>query len=129
MLSDSCPEARQNSGDKVFKGLPVGEAEASLVNRYLESHDLSVNSRRAFIQDLRKFAKWFCEANWEPFKVGRVTTRDLTDFRDDLRRNEGQAVSTVNRCLVMLRRFLAWLVDQGKNLANPAKAVKQLREV
>jgi site-specific recombinase XerD len=128
-MSDFCPEARQNWGDNVFKGLPVGEEEASLVNLYLESHDLTVNSRRAFTQDLRKFARWFSEANREPFRIARATVRDITDFRDNLRRNQGQAVATVNRCLVMLRRFLGWLVDQGKIPANPAKAVKQLREV
>ena len=113
MLSDFCPEARQNWGDKVFKNIPVGEEEASFVNRYLEAHDLSMNSRRAFVQDVRKFARWFSGANREPLRIARVTVRDITDFRDDLRRNQGQAVATVNRCLVMLRRFFAWLVDQG----------------
>ena len=129
MLSDFRPEARQNWGDKVFKGLPVGEEETSLVNRYLEAHDLSMNSRRAFAQDLRKFTRWFCGANREPLRIARVTVRDITDFREDLRRNQGQAVSTVNRCLVNLRRFLGWLVDQSNIPANPAKAVKQLRQV
>ena len=33
----------------------------------------------------------------EPFIVGRVTTRDVTDFRDGLRRQQGQAVATINR--------------------------------
>ena len=66
-------------------------------------------------------------ANKEPFKLGRVTTRDVTDFRDYLRREKGQAVATVNRTLVTIRRFFGWLADQGHITANPAKTVKELR--
>ena len=51
----------------------------------------------------------------------------MTDFRDFLRREKKQAVATVNRCLVTLRRFFGWLADQGHVAANPAKPVKELR--
>jgi len=129
MPSNLCSEGRQNWGDNVFKGIHVGEEEASLFNRYLDCHDFSANSRRAYTKDVRKFAAWFSAANREPFTLRRVTTRDVTDFRDDLRRNKGQAVATVNRCLVTVRRFFAWLVEQGHITSNPAKAVKELRRV
>lgn len=129
MLSNSCSEDRQNCGDNVFKGIYVGKEEASLFNRYLDCHDFSTNSRRAYTKDIRKLARWFSTANKEPFTVGRVTTRDVTDFRDDLRRNKGQAVATVNRCLVTVRRFFAWLVEQGHITSDTAKAVKELRRV
>jgi site-specific recombinase XerD len=59
--------------------------------------------------------------------VERVTTRDITDFKDWLRREQGQAVSTVNRALVTLRRYLGWLAQQGVIAANPAQCVKELR--
>src|SRR5262249_50705937 len=78
-------------------------------------------------QDVRKFARWFASANKEPFKIGRVTTRDVTDFRDFLRREKKQAVATVNRCLVTIRCFFGWLADQGYITINPAKAVKELK--
>jgi integrase/recombinase XerC len=129
MVSVFCPQASQNSGDNVFGTIPVGEEEASLFNRFLDAHDFSANSRRAFTQDLRKFATWFSSANQEPFRVGRVTIRDVTDFRDDLRRNQGQSVASVNRALVTVRRFFVWLVEQGHLPANPAKKVKELRRV
>lgn len=115
------------SGDNVFEGIPVGPGEASLFNQFLSAHDFAANSRRAIMQDVRKFAKWFSQANKEPFRVARVTVRDLTDVRDWLRREKGQAVATVNRCLVTLRRFFGWLTEQGQIAANPAKAVKELR--
>jgi site-specific recombinase XerD len=117
----------KNSGDNVFEGIPVGSNEASLFRQYLAAHDLAANRRKAITQDVRKFAHWFASANKEPFKVGRVTTRDVTDFRDFLRREQKQAVATVNRCLVTLRRFFGWLAERGHVPANPAKPVKELR--
>ncbi len=117
----------KNSGDNVFRRCSVGPEEASLVRAYCDGHDLAANSRRAVIQDLRKFAGWFSGANAEPFRVARVTTRDITDFRDCLRRERNQAVTTINRALVTIRRFFVWLVENGRVHANPAKKVKELR--
>jgi site-specific recombinase XerD len=126
-MSKKRSQGRQNRGDKVFEAIPVGKEEPTLFAAFLDSHDFSPNSRRAFTQDVRKFAAWFAGANKEPFQVGRVTTRDVTDFRDHLRREQCQAVATVNRALVSVRRFFAWLADQGHVQANPAKMVKELR--
>jgi integrase/recombinase XerC len=122
------PESRQNSPDNVFGNTPVGRNEGCLFVRFLDASDLADNSRRAMTNDVRKFAGWFTTANQEPFKVERVTTRDVTDFKDCLRREQGQAVSTVNRCLVTLRRYLGWLNEQGHVEANAAKPVKELRK-
>lgn len=127
MMSDSRPEGRKNSGDNVFRGVPVAGEESALFAQFLDAHDLSPHSRRAFAQDVRKFARWFTTANREPFCMKRVTVRDITDFRDHLRREHGQAVATVNRCLVTLRKFFGWLAGQGHFDANPAKPVKELK--
>ena len=98
-MSNFRSEGRRNSGDNVFRGIPVGVGRA----RVLPSSSMPTTSRpntlRAFTQDMRKFARWFVTANSEPFTVKRVTVRDITDFRDHLRRAEGRAVSTVNRRL------------------------------
>ena len=117
----------KNCPDNLFDGIPVSRDEASFVVSFLDDHDLSLHSRRAITNDLRKFARWFSTANNEPFVVGRVTARDVTDFREALRKGKGQAVATVNRCLVSLRRFFGWLAEQGTIPTNPAKKVKQLR--
>lgn len=117
----------RDSSDSVFDNIPVGDQEQALVERFLADNDFSANTRRAFAQDLRKFARWFVSANSEPFRIGRVTTGDVSSFRDHLRRGQSQAVSTVNRALVTVRRFLTWLVDQGHLTNNVAKKVKELR--
>jgi hypothetical protein len=62
----------QNSGDNVFENLSAGTEEAALVSDYLGAHDLAPNSRRAIVEDLRKFVVWFSGANSEPFRLARV---------------------------------------------------------
>ena len=127
MVSNSCPEERRNSHDNVFDGLLVGTEEAGHVTAYLDAHDFSHHTSRAVINDLRKFVRWFTSANGEVFTVKRITLRDVTDFRNWLHRDQRQAVATVNRALVMIRRFLDWLIEQGHLQTNPAKGVKELR--
>ena len=127
MPSDFCREERRNWGDSVFGNIPVGQEEANLFGQFLDDHDFTADTRKAFRQDVRKFARWFSTVNREPFTVGRVTIRDITDFKDHLRRDCGQAVSTVNRALVTLRGFFQWLADQGHVPANPVKQVKELK--
>ena len=117
----------KNSGDNVLRGIPAGEKEPELIREFLNSHDFAEPTRRAFAQDLRKAAAWFVATNREPFRVERVTIRDIADFRNYLRRERGQAVATVNRCLVTIRRLFAWLVEQGHSPSNPAKPIKELR--
>jgi site-specific recombinase XerD len=127
MMSDFRPEDRQNSHDNVFRGLLVGEKEANSVGDLFAQHDFSPNTRKAIVNDLRKFARWFTESNREPFILTRVTTRDVTDFRSYLHREKKQAVASVNRALVLIRKFFDFAVQQGAVPSNPAKAVKELR--
>lgn len=120
----------QNSSDNVFRGVPVGKTEPVLVTQFLAEHDFAANTRKAILNDLRKFARWFTQANNEPFSLARVTVRDVADFRDQSRQNSPwrvSAVSTVNRAIVTLRRFFGWLVAEGHLATNPAKPVKELR--
>jgi site-specific recombinase XerD len=118
-------QAVKNFGDNVLAPIPQEEAER--FQQFLDAHDFAPNSRRAFMLDLRKFASWFMQANKERFQVARITTRDITDFKDNLRRIQNQAVATVNRALVTLRRYLGWLAQQGVLPGNPAQPVKELR--
>lgn len=126
-MSNSSPEARKNWGDNVFGGIPVGPEVIPLANQFIQSTDYAADSLKAFGHDLRKFAKWFTDSNREPLTFERVTARDIADCREHLRRDLGQATATVNRCLVTLRRFFGWLIENGHLAANPAKKVKQLR--
>lgn len=117
----------KNSADSDLDPTPVGDQETALIDRFLTENDFSQNTRRAFAQDLGKFTNWFTQANKEPFRIGRVTTGDVSSFKDHLRRELQQAVSTVNRALVTVRRFFTWLIEEGHLTVNPAKKVKELK--
>jgi site-specific recombinase XerD len=110
-----------------FKASPPAKKRPLLSALFSTLTTLLWELARASSLTSAKSAKWFTRANKEPFTAKRFTTRDVTDFRDYLRREKGQAVATVNRTLVMVRRFFAWLADQGHVPANPAKPVKELK--
>ena len=100
-----------------------------LVDDFLSAHDYSPHTDKAIRSDLTKFARWFTTANNERFDPTRVTVRDVADFREHLARVRRQQVSTVNRALVSVRRFLGHLVQSGALPDNPAKSVRELRRV
>ncbi|MCK4887740.1 MAG: tyrosine-type recombinase/integrase [Planctomycetes bacterium] len=126
MLSNSNAQDGKNSIDNVFKDISCKKSESLYFQRFVESNDFSSHTIRAMKFDIRKFAKYFTEANKEPFDSVRITTMDLASFRRYLRESQRQAVSTVNRALVTMRRYLDWLVDEEVLKTNPAKAVKEL---
>ena len=128
MSSKSCSQPVNNSGDNVFRNIPTRENEASRFRQFLDCHDFSPHTIRAFQFDMRKFAKYFFSANNEPFETSRITVADITSFRRHLRESLGQSVSTVNRALVSLRKYLGWLVFIGHLEANPGKMVKELNK-
>lgn len=117
----------KNSTHSEIDPIPVAEQEAALISRFLTNNDFSPNTRRAFATDLEKLSTWFVLANKEPFRISRVTTGDVSSFRDHLRREQGQAVATVNRALTTVRSFFTWLVEEGHLTTNPARKVKELR--
>jgi len=104
-------------------------SDHALFEQFLGVNDFAPNTVRALRLDFAKFVRWFESANAEPWSDARVTPRDLTDFRRHLREDRRQAVSTVNRCLVTLRRYFDFLAQKKVIESNPAEAVKELRRV
>lgn len=90
------------------------------------SRDYSAKTKVAFATDLQNFARWFQQANAENLILARVTTADVSAYRDHLR-TEGKAVTTVNRRLNAIRAYMTWAVEQGLIATNPAKKVKELK--
>ena len=101
----------------------------ALLDEYLAGRDCSGHTAKAIRCDLAKFVRWFETANQERFDVRRVTVRDIADFREHCHRVRRQAVATVNRSLVSIRRFLGHLVQSGGISSNPAEAVKELKRM
>ena len=127
MMSNSCAQPNENSEHNVFRNLSARDGEGALFARFLAAHDFAPATVEALTHDLRKFSKWFSLLNNEPFAVARVTMADVADFRRHLRQDCSQAVTTINRALVSIRRYLGWLTTQNKLEANPAALVKELK--
>ncbi len=127
MLSNSYSQGSKNWRDNVFENISTGKNEQLYFRQFLDSHDFSAHTVKALIFDIRKFALYFTTVNNEPFDCLRITVADITSFKRYLREEKHQAVSTVNRAIVSIRRYLEWLVGQGRLDANPGKVVKELR--
>jgi hypothetical protein len=46
----------KNSRDNVFEGILVGREEACLFGQFVYAHDFAAHTRKAYTQDVRKFA-------------------------------------------------------------------------
>lgn len=100
----------------------------NLFEQFVNDFDYSQHSRRAYLSDLKKFQTWFESSNKESISLTRITLQDITGFRNHLQKVEKQAISSINRCLVTIRKFLSWANDQGLTANNPAKKVKEIKK-
>src|SRR6266700_1718320 len=96
--------------------------------------DLTAVTMRNYLSDLRHFAVW-CESlrsqgreDKSPFTPGAVTTPALTDYRTNLQQELHLKPNSVNRSLISLKRYFAWLLGAGQLKYDPAKVVKLVGE-
>lgn len=97
----------------------------SELDQFLASHDISCHTIKTIKSDVTKFIRWFTSANNEPFDLRRVTVRDVADFREHLTHVRRQSVATVNKAIVLIRRFPGHLVKCGALPANPAACFRR----
>lgn len=95
--------------------------------------DLASATIRNYLSDLRHFAAW-CESVWKQgreenlvFTPERVTTPTLTDYRTYLQARQLKP-NSINRFLISLKRYFAWLNARGNLTYDPAKVVKLVGE-
>lgn len=113
----------------------TGEHVLELYERRLRTEeDLTAVTIRNYLSDLRHFAVW-CESTWKqgreeepPFTPEAVTTPILTDYRSYLQQVLHLKPNSVNRSLISLKRYFAWLVETEQLKHNPAKVVKLVGE-
>jgi len=105
----------------------MSKSEITLFDRFLNANDFSQLTIKALHHDFKKWVGWYERVNEESYESRRVTIRDVTDFRKHLREERGQAVATINRALVTLRRYFQFLAEKEVIESNPAKGVKELR--
>ncbi len=110
---------------------PEGLFALDQYNDYLHhEQDLSADTRRNYLSDLRQFAAW-CEASWSEgqeavhaFAPTAIATALITQYRAYLQTVCKLQPATINRHLVSLKRYFAWTADRGIIGRDPAKVVK-----
>jgi integrase/recombinase XerD len=95
--------------------------------------DLSAATIRNYLSDLRQFMAR-CEFVWQqgredtkPFTPKAVTSPTLTQYRTYLQIRQLKP-NSINRSLISLKRYFAWLVTTGQLTYDPAKVVKLVGE-
>ncbi len=112
----------------------AGEHVLAQYERQLHTkEDLSAATIRNYLSDLRQFMAW-CEAIWQhgcedtkPFTPEAVTSPTLTRYRTYLQTRQLKPTS-INRSLISLKRYFAWLATTEQLTYDPAKVVKLVGE-
>lgn len=97
----------------------------------LTTHDdLSPKTLREYAGDLRLLAEWM-ETSWSThqeedrnFHPAKMTTPTLIRYREYMQTVRSLKPATVNRRLVIIKRFFDWAAKQNIVALNPAKPVK-----
>ena len=107
---------------------------AQYERRLRTEEDLAAVTIRNYLSDLRHFAVW-CEAIWKQgreedltFTPEKVTTPTMTDYRAYLQQVLHLKPNSVNRSLISIKRYFAWLSSSGQAKYDPAKVVKLVGE-
>ena len=87
-------------------------------------------SVRSYLGDVKRFIEWGTQ-KYSSFTVRGVSSLDLVEYREYLQKNGGRnktgaAPATVNRALISLKLFFAWLLQQGHAKDNPVENIKQV---
>lgn len=96
--------------------------------------DLTAATIRNYLSDVRHFAAWYeslgcvgCEEA-PAFRVEAITTPTITDYRTYLQQTLRLKPNSVNRSLISLKRYFAWVLSRGHIKHDPAKVVKLVGE-
>lgn len=89
----------------------------------LRDEDWSEAAIVSYSSNVAQFGNWYTEVNRTGFEAEQITKRDVQEHRDwMLQKEKPSAAESVNRRLVSLRKFFAWLGVKR----NPASGVKGL---
>lgn len=113
----------------------TGEHVLAEYERWLRTEeDLTSATIRNYLSDLRHFAAW-CESSWRQgqekdlaFTPDKVSTPTITGYRTYLQQVLHLKPNSVNRSLISIKRYFAWLLSIGQARYDPAKVVKLVGE-
>lgn len=114
---------------------PSGQQTLDQYEQQLRTQeDLAAATIRNYLSDVHHFAAWYesmrCLGGEEEpaFRPEAITTPTITDYRTYLQQTLRLKPNSVNRALISLKRYFAWLVSTGDLKHDPAKVVKLVGE-
>lgn len=116
-----------------------GEAALAQYRQALWDHeDLTNESRRNYLSDLRHFAAWHethftrrtdkTPSSQMSFMPQAITTPTLIRYRTYLQKELHQKPNSVNRALISLKRYCSWAIQQRLISYDPSVPVKLVGE-
>ena len=97
--------------------------------RSLAMRDLSTNTIKAYVRDLKLFAQWVEGTNGDRFTPPAITPIDLREYKSYLLTVQEAKPATINRKLSAISSFCRWSVEQGLTEADPSQNISQVSEV
>lgn len=89
--------------------------------------DASQATVRSYLNDLKKFVRWYYETTGEAARVDAVGPLDIAEFKRHML-NQNQKPATINRALASLSVFFSWAIEHGRTAQNPVSGVKPVPE-
>lgn len=111
---------------KTFKEVNCSNQEKILFAQFIKEQKIKDSTIRAIHEDLRRFMIWINQHKYKSFSLKEITAQDFVDFQVFSIGQSGLSNSTVNRNLVLVRKFFNWLVEKGELNSNPAQSVKEM---
>jgi integrase/recombinase XerD len=105
------------------------QALAHYAHRLQQDEDLSIVTLRNYLSDLRQFIAW-CECQWREAQEDRSFTPQvvaaplLIRYRAYLQTTLWLKPATINRALMSLKRYFAWVTQVGVVQSNPTSTLK-----
>ncbi|HBV97357.1 MAG: integrase [Peptococcaceae bacterium BICA1-7] len=84
------------------------------------------SSIRSYLGDIRRFSGWMAGL-YDVFNPAAISPLDMVQYRQHLQ-DKQKTPATVNRALISLKLFFAWLVKQEAIKNNPAEDIKPVAE-
>ena len=90
------------------------------------SEDISDNSVRNYISDIRNFYKWYQEIDFSE-DLKKVTFYHLNAYKDHMIGNKRKKTSSINRSIQSLKNFCQFLIKRKLIKTNPAEKIRFLK--
>ncbi|MBN2005017.1 MAG: tyrosine-type recombinase/integrase [Anaerolineae bacterium] len=99
---------------------------ATLFERYLQEHDRSDATVRAYSIGLRTFAEWLQAQTGELLDPVRVTPLDVRAFKKYLVEETQLKTASINNYLAGVRAFCRWAQESGHTEHDPSANIKMV---